>query len=493
MTTCSVCGAQLPAGAAFCPVCGSQLTYTPGFALPPGTLLQGKYRVERELAADGTGFWYAAAQTQLGVGVSLKELFPVGASRLGYAVQPAHSDASQWPQFKARFLDEGRILARFRHPGVVQVTDCFEENGTAYLVMERLAGESLQARLTRTGSLPPAEVTALADHLLGTLEAVHAQGLMHRDIRPENLFLEAGGRVVLINFGAARDFATGQTVQHTQLVTPGYAPLEQYAGTARYGPYTDLYALAATLYHALSGAPPTPATDRAMGKPLAPLPASVPAPLRDLIGRSLELRLTDRPQSATEARAILNRFSLPGRLPRLGKRGGTAAAGAAVPSPAAPAAVVVAAPPPAPSLPPPAPAALPPSPPVGATPLPSPGFRGLRLPSWWLSAVLVGIPVVLGLLFVLYLGGVIGRPAPPPPVDPGVVTAPTLKRVTVQAESLNLRAGDSLGAAVLTRLQRGDVLEVLEERAGWYRVRVRAQTGWVSADPQYTKPAEGSP
>ncbi|MFC6667150.1 bifunctional protein-serine/threonine kinase/phosphatase [Deinococcus radiopugnans] len=275
--------------------------------IPPG----------RGAGAGGFGITYAAVQQQLGVRVAIKELFPAGTLRQGMTVRPPVTlNLAGWAQAKRDFTEEGRVLARFGHPDIVRVMDLFEEAGTAYLVMEFLEGQTLGGRIERGGALPAGEVEAVSRRVLGALGLVHGAGLLHRDLKPDNILLEQGGRVVLIDFGSARGYAQGQTVNHTRLVTPGYAPLEQYGSAARFGPYTDIYALGATLYHALTGQAPPAVTDRMLGTPLPPLPPGTPPGLRRAIERSLEIKVTDRPQTTDEVLALLAAPPAPEPVPR---------------------------------------------------------------------------------------------------------------------------------------------------------------------------------
>ncbi|MBB6098649.1 hypothetical protein HNR42_002084 [Deinobacterium chartae] len=304
MSHCPVCASPLPAAATVCPVCGAPVSL--GVQLPAGTALAaGRYVLEATLGQGGFGITYRARDTLLGRPVAVKELFPDGSSRVGTGVIPPGSlGPGGFREARERFLDEARTLARFDHPGIVRVWDAFEGGGTAYLAMEFLEGETLGGRLAR-GPLRPEEGLSVARDLLGALEVVHAAGVLHRDLKPDNVFLTRGGRRVLIDFGSARAFESGQARTHTRLVTPGYAPPEQYATSARFGPYTDLYALGATLYHALSGQAPPAATDRLLGVALPPLPASVPPGLRALVERTLAVAVAERPASVAAARALL--------------------------------------------------------------------------------------------------------------------------------------------------------------------------------------------
>lgn len=310
--SCPICGSQASPGDAVCRVCGSPLSPAggggaPPMALPPGTTLQGgQYVIRGVLGQGGFGITYDAQGERLGLRVALKELFVDGSVRRGRDVFVPGSLSLQDAQgLKNGFLEEAKVLARFNDPGIVRVLNYFEENGTAYLVMEFLEGETLGTAIEKRGPLPPLVAAHVADSAAHTLALVHGAGLLHRDIKPDNLFLEKSGRIVLIDFGSVRAFAPGKTVSHTRLVTPGYAPLEQYSSSAKYGPYTDIYALGATLYHALTGQMPPPATDLMLGTPLPPLPAQTPPNLREAVLRAMALRVEDRPQDARALQALL--------------------------------------------------------------------------------------------------------------------------------------------------------------------------------------------
>lgn len=267
-------------------------------ALPPGTWLPGgRFRLDGLLGQGGFGLTYQGWHATLGHEVAIKELFLPGCRRDGTTVVP--HDATAFARAFKAFLAEGRVQALLTVPGVMRVFDAFEANGTAYLVMERLRGETLEHRLAR-GPLPAPEVLELAIAIAQTLEGVHAAGLLHRDLKPGNLFLPAdGGHPRLLDFGSAVPFAHGAESRPERLVTPGYAPLEQYAAVARFGPPLDLYGLAATLHHALVGVPPPAAPDRVQGQALRPLPAAVPPALGMVIMQALSPRVADRPATAT--------------------------------------------------------------------------------------------------------------------------------------------------------------------------------------------------
>lgn len=312
---CPICAAPTTVGQSHCLSCGASLSTT-NQVLPAGTVLQHKYRIDKVLGQGGFGITYAATQLNLSSRVAIKELFPSGTVRQATMLQPPVGfDAATWQQAKRDFTDEARTLAQFNHPDIVRVTDHFEEGGTAYLVMEYLEGETLAQKIEREGRLSSAEVERVARRLLEALGTVHAANLLHRDLKPDNIFLDRIGRVILIDFGSARGFSANHTISHTRLVTPGYAPLEQYGTQGRFGPYTDLYALGATLYHALAGQVPPAATELVQGTPLPALPSSTSAALRSVIERCMAVRITERPQSCAEALRVLSSPPAPAPVP----------------------------------------------------------------------------------------------------------------------------------------------------------------------------------
>ena len=301
MSTCLYCSSPVAQGAASCPSCG---------VLLPESMV-GHYRLGKVLGKGGVWVTYAGYDTSLQRPVALKELFLNGSGRVGTTVAPSSSAGRDWERTKDQFLEEGQALARLSgNRGVVAIYELVPTNNTVYLVMEKLTGPSLGATFTSLGRLPEQEVGQLARSLCESLAAVHALGLLHRDIKPDNILLEGARGPVLVDFGAARAYSAAMTKAMTRMLTPGYAPLEQYAEKGRFGPPTDLYALGATLYHALVGSPPPSAADRAAAAqagdpdPLPPLPGS--SPLCSAVMACLAMSSRDRPQSADELVELLD-------------------------------------------------------------------------------------------------------------------------------------------------------------------------------------------
>ncbi|MFZ1491891.1 MAG: serine/threonine-protein kinase, partial [Candidatus Competibacter denitrificans] len=220
-------------------------------ALPAGFSLH-RYLIDSILGAGGFGITYRAIHEALENQVALKEYFPAEwAYRDHDAITVRANAQGQIPARSGepacydwglqRFLDEAKILVQINHPCVVRVRDYFTANGSAYIVMEYEAGESLSALLQRGGILPENELRHLLDDVMPALEAVHGQGYLHRDLKPSNLYIRsADGRVMLIDFGAARQALGRRTRSVTSVVTPGYSPIEQYVTVGDdYGPWTD--------------------------------------------------------------------------------------------------------------------------------------------------------------------------------------------------------------------------------------------------------------
>lgn len=291
-------------------------------ALPVGTHLQeGTFIIKTLLAVSSFGTTYTAQDMILNRQVVIKEYFPNGCRRNKTNVipPPDQSDGTQFTQAKNRFLEEARVLAKFRHPGIVGVYNFFEANNTAYMVMEYVQGASLMKTLTQRGVCSAGEVLEIARQLCAALETVHDAGLLHRDIKPDNVIRCDDGRVVLVDFGLSEKFDTSNS-RHTRPLdsalrygTPGYAPLEQYTHSAQLGPASDIYALGATLYHLCSGQMPLPATDRACGVELEAPRCEHPV-LAEIIMWAISLELKKRPSSAqvflqriNDADEILNR------------------------------------------------------------------------------------------------------------------------------------------------------------------------------------------
>lgn len=280
-------------------------------ALPLQARLQ-EYRLLQVLGAGGFGITYLAQDTHLDKPVAIKEYLP---SELAMrapdgVVAPLATDKEPGYRWGLdRFLLEARTLAKFSHPGIVRVLRYFEANGTAYMVMEYEKGEPLKNLFILSPQLPEAELKRLMAPLLEGLREVHAAGFLHRDIKPDNIFVRADGRPVLIDFGAARNALGGETRSLTAVLTPGFAPLEQYSGEGRQGPWTDLYAMGGVLYRAVTDRNPPDAVARIREDTLGAGLAAVKGKYSDAFLRAIEWAMAldekQRPQSIEDWRRAL--------------------------------------------------------------------------------------------------------------------------------------------------------------------------------------------
>lgn len=225
-------------------------------ALPAGHKVF-EYRIEKTLGGGGFGITYLARDINLELPVAIKEYFPgeltVRAADQSVRVRaPEGEQQFQWGL--ERFLDEARALASFRHPNIARVLRYFQDNGTAYIVMEYESGDPLKRWLARQPALDLATLLKVIYPLLDGLEAVHKLDFLHRDIKPDNIYIRGDGTPVLLDFGAARRTTGGRDL--TNIVSPGFAPFEQYHSKGKQGPWSDIYSLGAVMYWMTTGQKP---------------------------------------------------------------------------------------------------------------------------------------------------------------------------------------------------------------------------------------------
>lgn len=250
--------------------------------LPPGIYLNNRYLLGRTLGAGGFGITYLVQDQQTGALRAVKEYLPsMLAMRNGTSLQVTASSGENQEIFLHGlkvFHREAEVLRLFAgNPSIVQVYDYFEAYGTAYYVMEFLDGVNLKALMASMGGRVPTDMAAsILDNLAGILQGVHQQGLLHRDISPENIFITRQGHTKLIDFGATRHYVGERSQSLTVILKPGFAPPEQYSSRGNQGPWTDLYALCATFYCMVCGQTPPDAPDRLAGAMLTPLRQAAP-------------------------------------------------------------------------------------------------------------------------------------------------------------------------------------------------------------------------
>ena len=253
-----------------CPKCGFNIGQVKknAFSLPPQTILCGKYLVGKVLGQGGFGITYIGWDIALERKVAIKEYYPSGqVSRLPGTRGLVWSESEQarlaQQDGMEMFLKEARKMAKVEDiPGVVKVRELFRENETAYIVMDFVEGETLKARLKRTGPMPWAQAKAIFRPAIQAMEKVHQAGLIHRDLSPDNIMLTPNGQVKILDLGAAKDLNVNSGASSMQVAKSGFSPFEQYTQRGGSGPWTDVYAMAATIYFTLTGKLPPAAMDR---------------------------------------------------------------------------------------------------------------------------------------------------------------------------------------------------------------------------------------
>lgn len=282
-------------------------------ALPKGFVLAGDYRIGGVLGQGGFGITYKAEDLRLSAPVAIKEFFPseLAVRDASATVEPRSlRDRAVLEWGRVKFLDEAKTLARFRHSSIVRVSRLFEANNTAYMVLDFEMGPNLaEWRAARTTEPTQADVDAIVTNLLDAVEAVHAAGILHRDIKPANVIMRDGASPVLIDFGAARQALSAQSKTVHAVVTPGYSPKEQYAvDLDRQGPWSDIYALGATLYFLVTGRPPPDALSRELGEDMESamtMGKSWRPGFLHAIDMAMNVDSAARPQSVAEWREML--------------------------------------------------------------------------------------------------------------------------------------------------------------------------------------------
>ena len=300
-----------------------------GYWLPQGSILHEKYSIKKGLGQGGFAITYLAYDTMLQQNVAIKEYFPVRyAKRLSShlsnvgnenslteemvsfqlsatsMVYPQPGQEENYLKGMQNFLGEARLLfGKFDIEGIVFIKDFFEENGTAYIVMEYVTGMTLREYEKKKGKISEAEAYKLLLPIVKAISYLHSMGIIHCDISPDNLIFCQKNHLKLIDFGATRQYALNETTDMSVMIKPGFAPMEQYSRTGKQGPWTDVYALAATYYFIVSGKRPLTAVDRCAGEQqlsLSSVNGNVPEELSEVIDCALELDYSVRIQNMEE-------------------------------------------------------------------------------------------------------------------------------------------------------------------------------------------------
>ena len=290
--------------------------------LQVGTILHGTYKIESYLASGGFGNTYLAKNIEFDETYAIKEFFVKGVcQRDGDSTTISVSNAentNSFEQQREKFKKEARRLRSLSNPHIVKVYDLFEENGTAYYVMNYVDGENLSARLKRTNApLAESEVRNYLNQILDGLEAIHNEGMFHLDIKPANIMVDSHDVVKLIDFGASKQQSTvgGATMSTGISYTNGYAPSEQMAQSYdKFGPWTDFYALGATMYKLLTNQDPPSVSDlsedETEDKHLALPMTNVSGEMKKLVVWMMQEKRLKRPKNVGEIRRILQQSSV---------------------------------------------------------------------------------------------------------------------------------------------------------------------------------------
>ena len=307
----------LTAGETVCPECGRAYgsANAETFALKPGTILEGKYLVGEMLGQGGFGITYIGFDLLLEQKVAIKEYYPMSTgmvSREGHSTvvwSSAMMGKTGTQKGFDSFLKEARKMAKLGGiPGVVGVKSVFIQNETAYIVMDFIEGETLLKKLQKNGPMDFDSCVKLMTPIMQALAEVHEHGIIHRDISPDNIMVRPDGKLILLDLGAAKDLdiqGNDGSVQSSQMVAKhGFSPIEQYSKSGKVGPWTDIYAMAATIYYCCTGILPPPATDRTIDDTLACQPLLTQTQF-GILADCMRMRPQDRPQSMDTLLQIL--------------------------------------------------------------------------------------------------------------------------------------------------------------------------------------------
>ena len=310
----------LAAGETVCPECGRAYgsANAETFALKPGTILEGKYLVGEMLGQGGFGITYIGFDLLLEQKVAIKEYYPMSTgmvSREGHSTvvwSSAMMGKTGTQKGFDSFLKEARKMAKLGGiPGVVGVKSVFIQNETAYIVMDFIEGETLLKKLQKNGPMDFDSCVKLMTPIMQALAEVHEHGIIHRDSSPDNIMVRPDGKLILLDLGAAKDLdiqGNDGGVQSSQMVAKhGFSPIEQYSKSGKVGPWTDIYAMAATIYYCCTGILPPPATDRTIDDTLACQPRLTHAQF-GILADCMRMRPQDRPQSMDTLLQMLTRL-----------------------------------------------------------------------------------------------------------------------------------------------------------------------------------------
>ncbi len=284
--------------------------------LQTGTLLEGRYRIKRVIGEGGFGITYEAVNEKIDMTVAIKEFYykdcicrDVNKSNQIHITYAAKQE--EFERAKNRFLREAKTLSSFHNESaIVKILDYFEENGTAYIVMNYLYGVPLSQYLSQRGTMNWKEMLQKIKPLVVTLERVHNRGVLHRDISANNIMVLENGDLCLLDFGAAKDmFTRGNKDTSTIFTTQGYTPIEQYAQTGEMGAWSDVYALSVVCYQCLTGECPPDSLQRAIFdeyKTVGEKGKNIPTDLEEVLKKGLAVKAENRYANMKELEEAMN-------------------------------------------------------------------------------------------------------------------------------------------------------------------------------------------
>ncbi len=300
-----------------CPFCGSdpKSADIPPYHLQPFSILAGKYLLGMAIGEGGFGITYIGMDLNLEMRVAIKEYYPNGCavrncSESNTVLSYSNSAQEVFEKGREKFINEARLLAKCSNLSeIVSVKDFFRENHTAYIVMEYIEGITLKAYLKQNGDHIPAQKTLqMMKPVICSLSKVHDMNLIHRDISPDNIMICNNGSVKILDFGGARDYIFSNEKSLSIMLKPGYAPEEQYRTHGNQGPWTDVYALCATMYRCITGSVPPESLERAYQESLPPIRSispDCPPAAASAIEKGMSIYPEDRFQSMQELYSAL--------------------------------------------------------------------------------------------------------------------------------------------------------------------------------------------
>ena len=292
---------------------GGYIIQEPPFALPLNSIVHGRYLINRVLGVGGFGITYQGQNLETKEFVAIKEFYPnnVVSRNPGQFQVEITGSREVYEKQKEKFLQEARIIYHLKSRYLLTIYSLFEENGTAYYVMEFLEGRDLKHYLdSQGGQIKWRDLKPITLQIMEALEIVHAENIIHRDISPDNIYLSANGCAKLIDFGTARDISRNKSL--SVILKKGYAPPEQYMSHGKQGPWTDIYALGGTIYKCLTGKMPVESVERTHDDTLEPIEryaTDVPADVCNAIMKAMQLKEENRFRTVKEFKEAISGFA----------------------------------------------------------------------------------------------------------------------------------------------------------------------------------------